>query len=79
MKRVKDTKNPAIKQIISMSENLREKFKKYSSVSVKTHAHTSSMDVDIEFRIYIENRKSGQFKSWPEILSFYHKLMKEKV
>lgn len=78
MKKVIDTKNPTVRQMISISENLREKFKKYSSVAVETHAHSNST-IEIEYRMYIEDKTSEYFETWPELLSSYHKLMKEKV
>lgn len=78
MKKIKDTKNPTIRQMISMSKNLRKKFKKYSSIQVDVDAHhTSVLGVDVSYRLYIENRENETFKSWQKLLSFYHKLMEE--
>lgn len=78
MKKIKDTKSPTVRQMISMSENLRGKFGKYSSIMIETHAHTSSEGVDVEYRFYVENGKEDTFKSWKELLSFYHEVMKEE-
>ena len=77
MKKVIDTKQPTVKQMISMSENLREKFKKYSSMQLSIHVHPK--ETNVEYWVYIENGASCSIKSWKELLSFYHQLMKEET
>lgn len=78
MKKVKDTKNPTIKQMSSMSENLREKFNKYSSIDLSVGTYTYTKLAKLKCSIYVENKHCIEFEFWQELLSFYHKLM-EKV
>ena len=77
MEKVKDTKNPTVKQLQNIAGNLEEKFGKYSTAKVVCQAFTASRRTN--YRIYIEHfPNTRNFKSWQELLSFYHKLMKEK-
>lgn len=79
MKKVEYTKNPTVKQLISISENLREKFKKYASLAIKTYSHTSIKETRVEYRLYVENKESKSFDLWSDLLQYYHKLMEEEV
>ena len=82
MKEVKDTKQPTLKQMISMSENLREKFKFYVSMSIDIdiNAYDSRDTVDTSYKIYIESNPIlfSNCESWEGLLSTYHKLMRGK-
>ena len=83
MKKVINTKFYSVKQMENMTFNLREKFKKYCSISytvdlnAHTHAHTSSKEVSIDkrFNIYIYP-KHIFFESWTELQQKYHELMR---
>jgi len=75
MKKVKDIKYPTLKQMSSISDNLREKFGEYSSIQITTNSYTHT-DTCIEYYLYIANTHNKYFDSWQELLTYYHKLMK---
>jgi len=78
MKKVKDTKYPTLKQMSSISDNIEEIFKTYTSIEIScvTHLHK---DTKIEYLFYVEDKHCKYFNSWQELLTFYHKVMKEEV
>ena len=79
MKKVNDTKQPTVKQMISMSENLREKLKTYISISIEVGAYTHVDPVEVNYKVYMSSG-SGYFHnhiSWQELLTFYHQLMRK--
>jgi len=83
IRKVKDTKNPTIRQLQNMSENLRDHFERYVSITIKTYCHLNS-NIKIGFEIYISNAefgKTGTFQysdTWSELLQKYYQLMKRK-
>lgn len=76
MKKVRDTKYPTIRQIESMSENLRDKFKEYSNIQISTHSFSQGR-LKTEYLLYVAEIYCNSLNSWQELLSFYHKVMKE--
>ena len=81
MKKVKDTKNPTVKQLRNIARNLKEHLNTFATASIDVRCYDHLDDVVIEYGIYIASDSEGthQFKSWQELLSFYHELMKEKI
>ena len=80
MKKVKDTKEPTVKQLRNIAGNLKEYLNTFATASVDVRCYDHIDDIIIEYGIYIASDDKGThiFKSWQELLSFYHKLMKEK-
>lgn len=80
MKKVTDTKNPTVKQLRNISENLRNYLETYASITVTADFFRSGTE-EVKYGIYIEKdgKATHRFKTWLELLSFYHKLMKEEV
>ncbi len=79
MKKVKDTKNPTVKQFISMSKNLQEKFKKYASLTIETHSYTHIKETEVEYRLYVEDKTDESFDTWSDLLQYYHEVIKEEI
>lgn len=77
LKKVKDTKNPTIKQMISMSENLRAYLNTYANIEIHSQSFDYEGETNVIYGIYIASDGEGthEFKSWQELLSFYHELM----
>ena len=81
LKKVKDTKQPTVKQLQNIAENLRKHFKCFATagVEVECYNHINSMRIktEIDYGIYTESdsQATHRFKSWQELLYFYHKLM----
>ena len=81
LKKVKDTKQPTIKQLQNIAENLRKHFKCFATVRVEVecfdHISNTRIEIEIEYGIYIasDGQATHNFKSWQELLSHYHKLM----
>ena len=79
MKRIYDSKEPTIKALQNIAENLRKHLKTYTQVTVQaTSAHTFKPRYDIEYGIYIESdgQPTHTFETWPETLNFYKHLMR---
>lgn len=79
MKKVKDTKNPTVKQFISMSKNLQEKFKKYASLSIETHSYINIKETKVKYRLYVEDKTGKPFDTWSDLLQYYHEVIKEEI
>ena len=79
LKKVKDTKQPTVKQLQNIAENLRKHFRCFATaeVVVECYDHINSMKIKMEYGIYIESdgQATHNFKSWQELLSFYHELV----
>ena len=81
LKKVKDTKQPTIKQLQNIAENLRKHFKCYAIAGVEAkcyyYINRMKIETEMEYGIYIASDGKGthRFKSWQELLSFYHELM----
>ncbi len=77
LKKVKDTKNPTIKQMISMSENLRGLLNCYINIEITSKSFDHKEETDAGYGIYIasDGQPTHKFNSWEDLLSFYHELM----
>lgn len=75
---VKDTKYPTIKQMTSISENLRKCLKCYATTSIEVSAYEGLGGTEIEYKIYTDLpiSKFYNLKSWRALLSKYHEIMK---
>lgn len=77
MKKVKNTKEATVRQLQNISQNLREKFGKYSTAGVICISLYGSTT---EYEIYVEHFDCTKtFGSWKELLLFYHKLIKDEI
>lgn len=76
--RIGNSKEPTTQQILKMAENLRNKRKGYATIQVHAWAHTSGSDPYAEYYISMEGDPGFYFKTWPEALEHYRKLMKGK-
>jgi len=78
IRKVRDTKNPTVRQLQTIAENLGGRFKTYVHVTIGS---TTSLYLDkssqMDYGIYLECDFSGThlFKSWQGLLEFYHSLM----
>ena len=83
MKRIGNSKEPTPKILANIADNLTEKTRLYSNVSVESisiigigNLHT---DTNVRYGIYIETFKTGTeyYETWPEVLKRYKELMNE--
>jgi len=80
---VKDTKNPINRQLFSMATNLRKHFGVHCAVSVEANSFEAigAGRTEIVYSLYVSSieKPVNNFKSWKELLKFYHYLMNKKV
>ena len=76
MKAVRETKGPTVRQMLNMTINLRDKLKRYSSISLHVDAY-SSFDNKTGFWCYIEILGGVRLDSWSEVLHWYKENMNE--
>jgi hypothetical protein len=74
--RIENSKEPSIGQMLRMARNLQEKHKVYCSITAEANVFSSG-DERTEFDIYTQTRNHEYFKTWPEALAYYRKLMEE--
>ena len=77
MKRVYDSKEPTIKALQNISENLSNHLQTYTQVTITaSHSDITSLRY-VEYGIYIESdgQATHTFKTWAEALSLYKQLM----
>ena len=81
MKRIGKSKEPTVKRLQNIAENLKDHLKTYAAASVEAKRYDYTDHTITEYGIYIasDGRATHKFDTWEELLSFYHKLMKEKV
>ena len=76
MKAVRETKGPTVRQMLNMTINLRDKLKRYSSISLQADAYSLGGD-RTGFWCYIETLSGARLDSWPEVLQWYKENMNE--
>jgi len=76
MKKIKGTKQPSTAQMLTMAENLMEKFG--SPACVEIHAWRFMSSPELEFRIYVESICNDNQKSWAGCQNCYFALMEVK-
>jgi len=82
MKAVKRTKNPSIKQIKLIIENLEEKFKVSSCIEISIWKHSTNNYTEDYKLIFVPGFDNVtctiiNHKNWPELLDKYFELMEE--
>lgn len=75
MKRVGDSKEPNVRQMLNMASNLHEMFSKASMIKAEAWRY-SSAGKEIHYKIYIEDQPLMEFKTWKETLNYYRGLIK---
>ena len=76
MKRIGESKESNIQQLMSMSSNLRCKYMKHSSIQVHSTCYLHDNSVKIEYWLYVEDNYGKHLNSWKEVLKQYRILMK---
>lgn len=76
--RIGNSKEPNIRQMMKMAENLRSVYNDYCSIEARAGAFTSSLK--IEYVIYIAGKPGTHFpfKSWSRVIRAYRLLMEKK-
>jgi len=77
MKRINKSKNPTTQQMLNMATNLREKFKDCVTVDIVAWAFFPSNRDEIKYKIYIADVHYKTYKTWPDTLNDYFKLMED--
>ena len=83
MKRIGRSKEPTIHAIKNIPNNLKEKLGRTFFLGVRSAAYDCTGDRKLEYNISILPGVDGTdcsvtyFKTWPELLEYYDKLMKE--
>ena len=75
MKRIGKSKEPTVRQMLNMASNLKEKFKKYSTITSHSMSYSSG-DSKHEFCLYVADKYRRCFDSWPKLQAYYFRLMK---
>jgi len=80
MKRVYDSKEPSIKTLQNIAENLRKHLETYVQVTVGAYSSHRSGFAYVEYGIYIESDSQAiyTFRDWSEALRFYRSLIKRR-
>ena len=77
LKRVNDSKKPTTEQMTRMAYNIRTLYDKYCHISADARCYYSSYDEKISYEIYINDITSKVFETWPKLMQYYRKLIKE--
>ena len=78
MKRIGESKEPTVKQMLAMAENLQEKLGVAAYVGMDAWAFSSD-STSTKYHIYLDldHKPSLTYNTWPEALTFYRRLVKE--
>lgn len=81
MKKVKDTKNPTVRQLRNIAKNLKEHLNTSATAEIASRCYDHSDDIDVEYGIYIasDDQSTHMFRTWQGLLIYYHELMERKV
>ena len=81
MKRIGNSKEPNIQQMLNMASNLRERFRRPASIKMEAwHFNIPDYESNVaRYGIYIAHLIYGDYKTWPGALAAYRNLMKEEV
>ena len=83
MKRIGKSKEPTLQAVQNISGNLKEKCRRTFFLHIQSVAYYCTGNRRLEYRISILPGIDGtdctgiDFKTWPEVLDYYHKLIKE--
>ena len=81
MKRISNSKEPTVQQMLSMASNLREKFNRPTKIKIETWDFNipDFESLVVRYEIYIEHLINKEYKTWPETIAAYRNLMKKEV
>ena len=79
--KVKDMKNPTVKQMQIMAENLKNRLDTYASIKIQVNCFPHTSIIEVEYGIYTASAKTAThfFDSWSDLLQYYHELMREDI
>ena len=76
MHKVNRSKEPSVRQMLNMAENLREKYNVFVTVEASGKAHCTSWISLYKFTIYMSDRGHEESKTWKECQDKYFELVK---
>ena len=76
MEAVIETKKPSVQQMLNIATNLRDKLKRYSSISLHVDAY-STFDNKTGFWCYIDGPGGVRLDSWSEVIQWYKENINE--
>ena len=78
MHRIRKTKNPSLRNIEKMAENMRDKHKCYASIQAMTFSFESGT-LDTTYWISVADGYCGIVRSWQALVNKYRELMGHNV
>lgn len=78
MKRIGNSKEPTPKQMLAIASNLQTHLNTFVSVIITADSYDHTGMEEVEYSLWIASMgRHHNFKSWPKLLTFYRKIMKE--
>jgi len=76
MKKIGESKEPNLRQLMNMARNLRDKYRRFATVQVQAYAYSSDDSSKAEYWLFVEGIYGDFIKSWETTLRQYKTLMK---